>query len=58
MVNLESPTFKFSEKIGLIIGLGIRYRIMGGISIFICEKFSSFKTSESVLNSPGLSPSS
>ena len=29
MVNPDSPTFKISEKVGLIIGKGIRYILVG-----------------------------
>lgn len=29
MVNPESPTFKFSEKIGLVVGKMMRYALIG-----------------------------
>jgi hypothetical protein len=29
MVNPESPTFKVSEKIGRIIGIALRYAVIG-----------------------------
>jgi len=39
MVNSSSPTFKFSEKVGLLIGRGIRYSIVAGVILFIGGKF-------------------
>ena len=39
MVNPNSPAFKFSEKVGLLIGKGIRYIIMGSVIIFLGGKF-------------------
>jgi hypothetical protein len=51
MVNPDSPTFKISEKIGLIIGKGIRYILMGGVIIFIGGKLGSSKP-----NPPAPSP--
>jgi hypothetical protein len=41
MVNSNSTTFKFSEKVGLFIGRGIRYVIMGGIIIFLGGKLGT-----------------
>ena len=39
MVDTNSPAFKFSEKVGLLIGKGIRYIIVGGVIIFLGGKF-------------------
>ena len=39
MVNPNSTAFKFSEKVGLLIGKGIRYIIVGGVIIFLSGKF-------------------
>jgi hypothetical protein len=38
MVNSNSPVYKFSEKIGLVIGKGIRYIVIAGIAVFIGGK--------------------
>lgn len=38
MVNSNSPAFKFSEKVGLIIGKGLRYIVVGGVIIFLGGK--------------------
>jgi hypothetical protein len=38
MVNSNSSAFKFSEKVGLVIGKGIRYIMLGGIAVFIGGK--------------------
>ena len=40
MVNSNSPAFKISEKLGLIIGKGIRYMIVGGLIVFLGNKLS------------------
>ena len=37
MVDKNSPAFNDSEKIGLIIGKGIRYIIVSGVIIFWVE---------------------
>jgi hypothetical protein len=50
MVNPDSPSFKFSEKLGLIIGKGIRYIIVGGIIVFIGGKINGSKPPQSVPN--------
>jgi hypothetical protein len=39
MVNPESVAFRFSEKVGFIIGKGIRYIIMGSVVFFLKGKF-------------------
>lgn len=49
MVNPNSPTFKLSEKLGLILGKGIRYMFVGGIVVFLGNKLSR---SNSVPNPP------
>ena len=43
MVNPDSLTFKFSEKIGLIISKGIRYILVGEVVVLLSEKFGSSK---------------
>ncbi len=43
MVNPNSMTFKFSEKVGLFIGKGIRYVVEGGVIFFLVGKFDGFK---------------
>lgn len=50
MVNPNSPTFKFSEKVGLIIGKGIRYIIVGGIIVFLGGKLKNSNPSKAVPN--------
>lgn len=49
MVNPNSPTFKLSEKLGLILGKGIRYMFVGGIIVLLSNKLSR---SNSVPNPP------
>ena len=49
MVNPDSPSFKFSEKIGLLIGKGIRYIIVAGAVVFIGGKLGDSKP---IPNSP------
>jgi hypothetical protein len=39
MVNPNSQAFKLFEKVGLLIGKGIRYIIVGGVIIFLARKF-------------------
>lgn len=56
MVNPDSPTFKISEKIGVIIGKGIRYILVGGVFIFIGGKLGGSKPSQPVPNPPAPSP--
>jgi len=58
MVNPDSPAFKISEKVGLIIGKGIRYLIVGGVIVFLGGKLGGSKPSHPVPNpGPGPSPS-
>jgi len=52
MVNPDSPSFKFSEKIGLIIGKGIRYILVGGVVVFLGGKLGGSKPSQAVPNPP------
>ena len=40
MVNPNSPTFKLSEKLGLIIGRGILYIFVRGVILFLSNKLS------------------
>lgn len=58
MVNPSSRTFKVSENIGLIIGKGIRYLIVGGILYFIGGKLGGTKQppSQPVPGPPAPSP--
>ena len=52
MVDPTSPVFNRSEKIGFIIGKGIRYIIIGGIAIFIRGKLGGSKPYQPVQNPP------
>jgi len=52
MVNKDSPTFKFSEKIGLMMGKGIRYILVGGVLVFLGGKLGGSKPSQPVPNPP------
>ena len=52
MVNTNSPAFNFSEKIGLVIGKGIRYIIIGGIVVFMGGKLGGSKPSQPVPTPP------
>jgi hypothetical protein len=52
MVNPDSPTFKLSEKIGLIVGKVIRYVIVGGVIVFLGGKLGGSKPSQPVPNPP------
>lgn len=52
MVNSNSPTFKFSEKIGLIFVKGIRYMIMGGVVVFINGRLVGSQPFQPVPNLP------
>ena len=38
MVNPESPTFKFFEKIGLLIGKGIKIAVISGAILVLGGK--------------------
>ena len=49
MVNSHSPAFKFSEKLGFIIGKGIRYMIVGGVIVLLSNRLSR---SNSIPNPP------
>lgn len=50
MVDSNSPAFNYSEKIGLIIGKGIRYVIVSGVIIFLGGKLGGSKPSQPVTN--------
>jgi hypothetical protein len=52
MVNPESSAFKFSEKIGLIFGKGIRSIVIGGVVVFLGGKLGGFKPSQPAPNPP------
>ncbi len=52
MVNKDSPAFKVSERVGLIIGKGIRYILVGGIVFFLGGKLSGSKPSHPTPNPP------
>ena len=58
MVDQNSLAFNFSEKIGLVIGKGIRYIIIGGVVVFIGGKLGGSKPSQPVPNPPGPTPPS
>lgn len=58
MVNSNSPVFNFSEKIGLVIGKGVRYIIIGGVIVFMGGKLGGSKPSQPVPNPPGPTPPS
>jgi hypothetical protein len=44
VVNSESSVFKFSERVGLVIGKSLRYILIGGIVVFITGKLGGSKT--------------
>lgn len=52
MVNPDSPSFKFSEKIGFMIGRGIRYILVGKVVVFLGGKLSGSKPSQPVPKPP------
>ena len=56
MVNLDSPVFKFSEKIGLVIGTTIRYTLIGSGIIFLGGLLKNIKPSHSIPNNPPSPP--
>lgn len=56
MVNPNSSAFNFSKKIGLVIGRGIRYLILGGVVVFIGGKLGGSKPSQPVPNPPVTNP--
>jgi hypothetical protein len=58
MVDSNSPIFNYSEKIGLIVGKGIRYIVVSGIVLFIGGKLGGSKPSQPVTNPPPPAPPS
>lgn len=58
MVNSDSTAFKFAEKIGVVIGKGIRYIIICGVVVLIGGKLGDSTPSEPVPNPPGPTPPS
>lgn len=44
MVNPQSTAFKFSEKVGLLIGKGIRFMILGGVIVYLGGKLGRSNT--------------
>ena len=44
MVNSDSTVFKLSEKIGVLIGKGIRYLVVGGVIVFLGGKVGGSKS--------------
>jgi hypothetical protein len=46
MVNSNSPVYKFSEKVGLVVGKSIRYIVIGGIAVFIGGKLGGSTPSQ------------
>ena len=57
MVNSNSSAFQFSEKIGVIIGKGIRYMVIGGAIIFLGRNFGSSRPSQPAPNPNPPAPS-
>lgn len=58
MVNPDSPAFKFSEKIGLFIGLTIRYALIGSGIILLGGLLKNIRPSHTTPNnSPSTPPS-
>ena len=58
MPDSSSPAFTLSEKVGLIIGKGLRYIIISGVVIFMGGKLGGSKPSQSVPNPSGPTPPS
>jgi hypothetical protein len=58
MVNLDSPAFKFSEKIGLFIGLKIRYALIGSGIILLGGLLKNIRPSHTTPNNPPSNPPS
>jgi hypothetical protein len=56
MVASNSTAYKFSEKVGLVIGKGIRYIVISGIAIFIGGKLRGSTPSQPGPTPPGSSP--
>jgi hypothetical protein len=61
LVNNAFLSFKFSETIGVILGKGLRYLILGGLIVLIHGKFngSTLNPKEAVpseVNPPASSP--
>ena len=56
MVDPNSPAFNFSEKVGLLIGKGIRYTIIGGVVAFMGGKLAGPKPSHPGPNPPVPNP--
>jgi len=54
MVNPDSPTFKFSEKIGLVVGTMIRYALIGSGIILLSSllKIKNKRPSNTTPNGP------
>lgn len=52
MVNPNSSSFKFGEKVDLVLGKAIRYIVIGGVIVFLGGKVGSHanKPSPSNLN--------
>jgi hypothetical protein len=46
MINTNSTAYKLSEKVGLVIGKGIRYIVIGGIAVFIGVKLGGSTPSQ------------
>jgi hypothetical protein len=43
MVNSTSPVYRFSFKVGLVIGNTIRFMLIGGIAVFVDGKLGGSK---------------
>lgn len=58
MVNPNSPTYKFSEKVGLVISKTIRYPLFCALALFIVEKLGKYIPNSHVNTNPYVVPSS
>jgi hypothetical protein len=56
MVDSNSPAYKFSEKVGLVIGKGIRYILIGGIVVFLGGKLGGSTPSQPSQPAPPPAP--
>jgi hypothetical protein len=56
MVNQNSPTFRYSEKMGFVVGKIIRYIAVGTIITLIDKSLGGSKRAQPIPNSPGPAP--
>jgi hypothetical protein len=57
MVDQNSPTFNYSEKIGFIIGKAIQYIVVAGTIAFIGGNLGGSQLFQPSPNPPGPAPS-